>query len=171
MGRLGVRSNRKNGYSLVEMVSVSVLIVPLFLALIDLYFVIMGYWWTVAHCRAAARAAAQGPPNALSQGEPKRRALEYLNVSGADGNSTLHLTDCQVTDSLRSVPDLTAGGAVSGTVTVNVTVEVVPPFLLKLGVPGQKFVVNTTQASPYTYVVQAKPQPVDPSTSAAPPQQ
>jgi hypothetical protein len=146
------------------MIAMSVVIVPLFLALIDLYFVIMGYWWTVSHCRAAARAAAQGPPNAIARDEPKRRALEYLNVSGADGNSTLKLTSCEVTDSLRSIADPTTGGAVSGTVTVNVIVEVVPPFLLKLGVPGQKFVVNATQSSPYTYVQRAKPDPQDTTT-------
>jgi hypothetical protein len=145
------------------MIAMAVVIVPLFLALIDVYFVIMGYWWTVSHCRAAARAAAQGPPNAIAHDEPKRRALEYLNVSGADGNSTLHLTSCEVTDSLRSVSDPTTGGAVSGSVTVNVQVEVVPPFLLKLGVPGQKFVVNASQTSPYTNVQRANPDPQDPN--------
>jgi len=146
------------------MIAMAVVIVPLFLALIDLYFVILGYWWTVSHCRAAARAAAQGPPTALAQDEPKRRALEYMNVSGADGSPTLKLTSCEVTDSLRSVPDPTTGGAVSGTVTVNVTVEVVPPFLLKMGVPGQKFVVNASQSSPYTYVLRAKPEEQDTTT-------
>jgi hypothetical protein len=156
-----VRSRRQKGYSLVEMIAMAIVIVPLFLALIDLYFVILGYWWTVSHCRAAARAAAQGPPNALARDEPLRRALLYMNVSGADGNSTLRLTDCNVTDSLRSIPDLTTGGAVSGTVTVNVTVEVIPPFLLKMGVPGQKFVVNSSQSSPYTYVLRAKPEQPD----------
>jgi hypothetical protein len=163
-----VRSGKQKGYSLVEMVAAAALLVPIFLALIDLYFLIMGYWWTISHCRAAARAAAQGPPNVLAREEPRRRAMEYLNVSGADGSPTLKLIECEVTEQVRSVADPTTGGAVNGTVTVEIQVEVTPPFLLKLGVPGQKFIVNASQTSPYTYVQRAKPEVQDSTNPPSP---
>jgi hypothetical protein len=154
-----LRRKGKSGSSFIELVGMGVIIVPIFLALIDLYFVIVGYWWTMGHCREAARAAAQGPPNAVLRDGPKQRAMQYLNVSSSDSNTTIHLTSCSVTEKIVSLPDPTYGGAVNGTVTVSVQVEVVPPFLLKMGVPGQKFVVNTNQSSPFTWVQPPKPEP------------
>lgn len=151
-----MHKNRKTGHSFVELMGMGVVAVPILLTLIDLYFLIIGYWWTMNHCQLAARAAAQGSPSAVILNGPKNRAAQYLNVSGADSNSTIQLTDYSVEENIVSLPDPATGGAVNGTVTVLVEAEVTPPFLLKMAVPGQKFVVRTSQTCQFTCMQPAK---------------
>src|SRR5271163_1996838 len=157
-----MRNQKSTGHSLVEMICAMVIVIPIFLICIDLYFVIMGYWWTMSSCRMAARAAAQGPPNAVLRDSPKQRALEFLNSSGDVDKSMIHLVGCDVIDSVQSMPDPTYGGAVNGTVSVDITVDVTPPFLLKMVAPGQKFTICASQSCPYTWVMNGK------KTEAAP---
>ncbi len=151
-----MRIKKAPGHSLVELICTMVMVIPIFLACIDLYFVVMGYWWTMSNCRLAARAAAQGPPNAVLRDSPRQRTLEFLNSCGGIDTSMIHLVSCDVIDSLTSIPDSTYGGAVNGTVSVDMTVDVTPPFLLKLVAPGQKFTINASQTCPYTWVLNGR---------------
>ena len=131
--------------------------IPVLLALIDLYFVILGYWWTISYCKLAARAASQGPPNILLKDSATKRARNVLSENVGTSGATVHIVSCDVAEKISALPDAIIGGPVNGSVTVTVQVEVIPPFMLKLTVPGQKFVVDSTQTCPYTWILQPTP--------------
>jgi len=139
------------------MLAMGVAAIPILLALIDLYFVILGYWWTISNCKLAARAASQGPPNMLLKDSATNRAKNVLSSNVGTSGATVHIVSCDVTEKVKGLPDSIIGGPVAGTVTVNIQVEVVPPFMLKLTVPGQKFVVDSSQTCPYTWILQPTP--------------
>jgi hypothetical protein len=139
------------------MASAIVVIIPIFLACIDLYFVIMGYWWTTATCRMAARAAAQGPPSIVLRESPQKRANNFLESNANIDKKIIHVITCTATDTVKTLPDPEFGGAVTGTVSVHLVVDVTPPFLLRFTVPSQKFTVDSTQTCPYTWVMNGKP--------------
>jgi len=149
---------KRSGQSLIEMVCAILIIVPVFFCLIDLYFLVMGYWYSASDCRQAARAASQGPPSAVVAGEPENRALRVLNTDIAENNPTIHLDQYTVTESITSLPDPTVGGAVIGTVTVAITVSITPPFILKYVLSDNKFINNISETCPYTWVQQGHAQ-------------
>ncbi len=142
---------KDTAHSLIEMLCAMVLFIPAFLCLIDLYFIIMGYWWSTSACTSAARAASQGPPNALIRKAPELRVKQALDGSSRDPNSPIHLVDWKVSESIKRLPDASVGGAVTGSVTVDIDTEVTPPFVLKFALPQQKFAVHATHTCPYTY--------------------
>jgi hypothetical protein len=154
------------GGSLIEMMSALIIVIPAFLCLIDLYFVIMGYWWSTSACTLAARAAAQGPPNALIRKGPEMRAKQALEGSAPDPNSPIHLVDYTVSETVKRLPDSVVGGAVSGSVTVDINTVITPPFVLRFAVPQQKFAVHASHTCPYTYVRRPAP-PADPIADSA----
>ncbi len=151
------KGNRKEvtGQSLVEMVCAIALIVPLLLLLIDGYFILLGYWLCTSNCRLAARAAAQGPPSAIERGAPQQRALASLHTSFAQAGKMIQLASINVSESIKSLPDRVGGGPVNGTVSVDVTLDVAPPFLLKIFSPEHKFTIHASNTCPYTWTTPA----------------
>lgn len=70
------------GQSTVEVVCGLVIFVPLILLVIDGITIYGGYSANIKLCSDAARAAASGPPNAISPGTPKsvRRLLSVMSM-------------------------------------------------------------------------------------------
>ncbi len=157
---MGVR--RGVGQSTVEILCGFVIFVPLILLAIDMVTVYTGYSLNSRICRDAARAASSGPPNALSAGSPKQRADEVIRDVYNEatvkkynvlGTVRLH-PDCIVFDQLTGpVPDKTLGGPIDGLVTVETTVDVIPPFLIKQFVGPNGIPMSARQTFPYTYIV------------------
>ena len=157
-----MEGRRKFGQSTVEILCGFVIFVPLILLAIDMVTVYTGYSLNSRICRDAARAASSGPPNALSAGSAKQRAdgvirdvyneatVKKYNVLG-----TVHLhPDCVVTEQMAApIPDSSLGGPIDGQVTVETTVDVIPPFLIKQFVGPNGFTLTARQTFPYTYIV------------------
>jgi Flp pilus assembly protein TadG len=153
---------RDFGQSTVEILCGFVIFVPLILLAIDLVTVYSGYSLNSRVCRDAARAASSGPPNALAAGSPKQRAdgvirdvYNEVTVKKYNVLGTVHLhPDCVVTDQLTApIPDSSLGGPIDGQVTVETTVDVIPPFLIKEFVGPKGISLTASQTFPYTYIV------------------
>jgi hypothetical protein len=129
-----------------------IVIIPAFLLLIDLYFLIMGYWFTASLCTTASRAAAQGPPNAMLTKSADIRVRQVIEDGFKSNNSTVHLDNYEVTEHITRLPTATSGGAVSGCVTVDLDASLRPPFCLKFVLPQNQISLHITHTSPYTYV-------------------
>jgi hypothetical protein len=147
------------GQSTVEVVCGLVIFVPLILLVIDGITIYGGYSANIKLCADAARAAASGPPNAISPGTPKKRAEatirnEYGSASsekvGQFGILHVH-PDCVATEQMTGAPpDPKIGGPIDGQVTIQTTVDVVPPFLIKQFAKSG-ITLTTSQTYPYTY--------------------
>jgi hypothetical protein len=160
--RIDQRVVRDCGQSTLEILFGLVIFVPLILLAIDLFTVYNGCSLNDRICRDAARAASSGPPNALDAGSPKQRAdgvirdvyneatVRKYNVLG-----TVHLhPDCVVTEQLSApIPDKSLGGPIDGQITVETTVDVIPPFIIKGFVGPNGISLSTHQTFPYTYIV------------------
>lgn len=157
-----MRVRKTSGQSTVEILCGFVIFIPLILLAIDLVTLYNGYSLNNRICRDAARAASSGPPNALSAGSPKQRAdgvirdvyneatVKKYNVLGT---VRLH-PDCVVTEQLTApIPDTSLGGPIDGQVTVDTTVDVIPPFLIKGFVGPNGISLTARQTFPYTYIV------------------
>jgi hypothetical protein len=147
-----MRFRKLKGHSFVEVLCALALFIPIFLALIDLYVLVFGYWWCISNCRLAARTAAQGPPAVIMREAPTQRAVAFLMASTAGTGNTIHLVSSEVTESIKSLPDPVYGGAVNGTVTVDIVVDVIPPFLVKSFLPAHKYTIDVSETCPYTWV-------------------
>jgi hypothetical protein len=150
------------GQSTIEILCGFIIFVPLILLAIDLVTVYSGYSLNNRMCRDAARAASSGPPNALNAGSPKQRAdgviREVYNAATVKNYNVLGTVhphpDCVVTEQLTGpIPDTSLGGPVDGQVTVETTVDVVPPFLIKEFVGPKGISLTTRETFPYTYIV------------------
>jgi hypothetical protein len=150
-----ISDGSKRGSSLIEMSCALTLIIPAFLLLIDLYFLIMGYWWTASLCNTAARTASQGPPNALMPKSADIRVKEVLNSGTESTNTTARIVNYEVTERITRLPLPRFGGAVSGCVTVDVDSAVSPPFCLKYLLPDRRIILHMSKSCPYTYVLPA----------------
>lgn len=149
---------------MVEFLCGLVVLVPIVLLAIDLVSIYSGYSLNNRMCADAARAAASGPPDALMSRSPRSRAegvihnvydeatVKKYNVLG---RVVIH-PDCVVTERLTSpIPSAALGGPIDGDVTVQTTVDVIPPFLIKQFMPGG-VTLSTQQTFPYTYIVPSK---------------
>jgi hypothetical protein len=161
-------ANRRGsaGQSLTETVCGLVIVVPLALLVIDLSTIYWGYSQNLKLCADAARAAAGGPPGSISRGASQMRAeavikSEYPQAkfdphTGQNGVLRVY-PDCAVIEKFTGVlPDPKLGGPIDGQVTVQTTVDVVPPFLIKQFVT-KGFQFTASQTYPFTYNLPPRP--------------
>lgn len=150
------------GQSLCELAAGLIVAIPIFLALVDCSFLLIGAAAADNLCRDAARAAASGPPSILlagervvtSTGEPVKRAKAVMHrVYRLGLPITVREEELRVVETLQNpMPDATTGGSINGTVVVNSTVDVYPPFIL--GVVNRSAIpMKSRHGFPFTYVV------------------
>jgi Flp pilus assembly protein TadG len=155
--------NRKGlGTSLVEFSVVLIVTVPVVLSVIDLGYIALGAQLNDTVARDAARAAAEGPPagvngetnKALKASDQPYQRAENVVENFYCTNVPAKIRDTlAVTESLVDVPPNTDGGAVDGTIAVETTVDIYPPFLIGGILEGHKITLAARHNIPYTYVV------------------
>lgn len=154
------RSCRAQG--LAELAAALVIIVPLVLLVIDCVVITIGAAINDQVCRDAARAAASGPPGSLITGinrtvpagsPPYSRALavvQHIWVS----NIPAKVRDALIlTETVSDVPPAEIGGPIEGDVSVETTVDVYPPFLLRTLVGSAGIAFHSRHDVTYTYIV------------------
>lgn len=154
MIRVRARQRKSLGQSTVELCAGLFLLVPLVLVLFDLAVIVIGVQVNDQTCRQAARSASSGNPATAYD-----RAQAIIARANAQGSSMLSRFTLAgfsfnpgtvIADANNLVP---YGGTVSGTVTVQTTVEVRPfivPYVYSGGAP---LVFRSSQTFPFTYVV------------------
>ncbi len=155
-------TRKKKGQSLAELGAGMMVFVPVILLLIDCAVIMIGVSTNEALCRDAARAASSGPPGAMSSGNhtvgssglPYKRALavvkDIYNLGGMVKVKETLLVNEELHEPLPQVPQ---GGPVIGQVTVETTIDVFPPFLIKIFAENGTYQFKNTQSYPYTYVM------------------
>lgn len=146
------RSRIAKGQSFVELAAGLAVVIPVILLIIDCATIYMGVQMNDSVCRDAARAASIGAPEAITAGEPQRRAEGVVRKANKTAGAirlddTVKVTE-QITGDLPTAP---YGGPVKGEVTVVTTVHVFPPFLISLfaGPGGVDF--KAQESMPYTW--------------------
>ena len=161
--RFAMKTNTRarRGQSFIELGVAMIVVVPILLLLIDLSIIAIAAGLNDAVCRDSARAAASGPPAGSSpeagrivnpSEEPYRRALAmvkrvYATTIPAKVRETLNIRE-----SLVDVPPAPQGGAVSGRVMVQTTIDVYPPFMVKAVTPTG-IALSCSHEVPFTYVI------------------
>lgn len=155
-------SCRWRGSSIIEMVSVVVLLVPFILALVDCGMIAIGVALNDSVCRDAARAAASGPPGDTTVGDnrnvgpgknPHDRALAVVKRI-YDTKLPMKVRETiKATESVRVVPPPMVGGAIDGDVSVTTTIDVYPPFIVGAIVGPGGIPLESKHNVPFTYVV------------------
>lgn len=152
----------EKGQSLAELGAGMMVFVPIILLLIDCAIIMIGVSTNEALCRDAARAASSGPPGILVSGNhavstgglPYKRALAVVKDIYKLGGMVKVKETLQVKEDLREpLPQNPQGGPVIGQVTVETTVDVSPPFLIRIFVENGIYEFKNTQSYPYTYVM------------------
>jgi len=157
-----VRAGRPaGGQSIIELGVVLIVAVPAILLLVDCAFLVIGAATNDAVCRDVARAASSGPPGLLEVGEgrsvsaggaPYQRALAVLNQVWIT-NMPMKVRDTvSISETITDVPPETTGGAISGSVTVETTIDVFPVFLAGGVVASGSIPMTSRHTVPYTYV-------------------
>jgi hypothetical protein len=146
------------GQSLIELGALLIVAIPVILLLIDCSFVVIGAATNDAICRDVTRAAASGPPGLLEIG-----AERTVGSGGAPYQRIKHLwitnmpmkvrETVKVFETLTDVPPDTIGGAITGSVSVETTVDIYPSFLIKGLVGSDSIVLSSRHTVPYTYVM------------------
>lgn len=148
-----MRSRR--GQSFVELAAGLLVVIPVVLLCIDIATIYLGVELNSSVCRDAARAASLGAPDAINNGEPKRRAEGVVRKANKTDGAVRLDPNVQVTENINqgNLPVAPFGGPVEGDVTVETTVHVYPPFLLSCFAQqgGLKFTTNQTFA--YTWMM------------------
>lgn len=129
-------------------------LIPVILILFDIGTLIIGSAFNSELCRDAARAAANGPPSAIANAEPKKRAETVVNRkrSQCAGNISIN-SPILVWETVRDpLPAKPFGGQVDGEVTVQTSVTVHPPFLVAAIVPNG-VELKAKQTYPITWVM------------------
>jgi hypothetical protein len=136
-----------------EMAAGLIVVIPVVLLIIDCATLYLGASMNDTICRDAARAASLGPPDSISPGEPKRRAEGVVRKANKTAGAIRLDPDVTVTEDIKQVPDAQYGGPVKGTVTVDTTVHVFPPFLLLafLNATDKGIDFTTNQTYAYTW--------------------
>lgn len=141
----------RNGQSSIEFVCGLAVLIPIMLIAIDLCVVYVGVSFNDRVCREATRAAANGPPNALSSGSPRSRAQAAIET--ANKNATFQVDpNCSVLETITSLPKPNLGGAVDGSITVETTITVHPPLLLRGFFEKRGLRFSTRATCPITYI-------------------
>ena len=151
-------SRKRRGQSTVELCAGLIILVPLVLVLFDLAVIVIGVQVNDQTCRQAARSASSGDPSSAQQ-----RAQAIIARANQQGSSMLSnftlssftlspstiLTD---TDKLRA-ENGGFGGTVTGTVTVQTTVEIRPFIVPIVYSGGHPLVFTASQTFPFTFLV------------------
>lgn len=147
-------SRTRRGQSLVELCVGLLVLVPIILIFFDLAVIVIGVQVNDQTCKQAARAASSGDPASASQ--RAQAIVARANQQGSSMLSNFSLTGVifnpatVVADAAALVP---YGGTISGTVTVNTTVDIRPflvPYVYSGGAP---LTFRSSQAYPFTFVV------------------
>lgn len=156
------KNARRNtlGSGMIELSVGLAVCVPIVLICIDLGTIAFGAYLNDVVCREAARAAAAGPPAQKGAGTktvataetPYQRAVSVIKYHVPTNMPIKVLEQPQVNETVRDFPPPELGGAVDGDVTVETTVDIAPPFLVRQIINGSvkakaKHVVS------YTYVL------------------
>lgn len=147
-------SRSRRAQSLVELCVGLLVLVPIILIFFDLAVIVIGVQVNDQTCKQAARAASSGDPVSANQ-----RAQSIVARANQQGSSMLsNFILSSVTFNPASLlTDRAAldpyGGTVSGTVTVNTTVDIRPflvPYVYSGGAP---LTFRSSQTYPFTFVV------------------
>jgi Flp pilus assembly protein TadG len=156
------------GSSMLELVCGLMIMVPLILLVIDLAFMYEGASQNKTICREAARAAASGPPNAVSPGTPQKRADAVAQPYQHTTGPFRFATNCVVKENvLQPLPEAPYGGPVAGEVTVETTVHVSPPFIVRLICESKDIRFVASETFPYTYTMPSTMPSTMPNTEIA----
>lgn len=149
---------RRPGQSMVELVCGLFILIPLVLVLFDLAVIVIAVQVNDQTCRQAARAAASGDPNSANA-----RAQAVVARANQQGSSMMsNYTLSALVFNPASLPaQATAlqysnggfGGTLTGTVSVDTTVDVKPfivPYVYSGGAP---LTFRSSQTYPFSYVV------------------
>ena len=121
----------QKGQSFVELCAGVLALIPITLLCFDLSTLCLGANLNDTVCRDAARCASVGPPDAITSGEPLRRAKDVATrTNRLSGAVRLDLNSIAVSEVITNMPSAAFGGAVDGQVTVTTSVHVYPLFLL-----------------------------------------
>jgi hypothetical protein len=157
-----VRVRSKKGQSFVELGAVLIVAVPVMLLLADCAFIIIGAATNDAVCRDVARAAASGPPGLLTEGDNRSVGIGAAPYDRAQAvlkhvwitNMPMKVRDTvEIVETITDAPPATIGGAVTGDVSVQTTIDVYPSFLVKSVVGTNTLAFSSRHTVPYTYVV------------------
>jgi hypothetical protein len=150
------------GQSLVELGALLIVAIPVLLLLIDCSFVVIGAATNDAICRDVTRAAASGPPGLLEIGDertvgaggaPYQRAVAVIKHVWITNMPMKVRDNVKVSETVTDVPPDTMGGAITGSVSVETTVDIYPSFLIKGLVGSDSIVLSSRHTVPYTYVM------------------
>jgi hypothetical protein len=157
------KGRQRSGQSLVELAAGLMIGVPIILLMADCAVLMIGVATNEAVCRDAARAASAGPPSANVSGPPHsvgagaapyKRALSVINNVYAAGGLIKVTPALDITETLQDpIPAVAQGGPVIGTIKVETTAEVYPPFLIRAFVENGTFTFKNEQKYPYTYMM------------------
>jgi hypothetical protein len=130
-------------------------IIPVVLLLIDLAALVLGTTSLDNITREAARAASAGDPAQAMQ-----RAQQVVNQANATKSGIIarYTLDSAVPNNVQR-PSATTGGVVQGTIDVNASVIVAPPFLLKALSGADNFKFSAHQSFPITFLIKQTVQP------------
>lgn len=153
---------KKTGQGSVELVGALVCLLPVGLFLIDLGVVAIGAGINDAVCRDAARAAASGPPSALTLGDnrviapgqsPYLRAQSVIKKVYATSMPAKMRDSIEAIETVRDVPPAETGGAIDGEVSIKTTIDIYPPFIVGKIVGDSGVTLTSKHSVPITYVM------------------
>ncbi len=160
------RTNRRantRGQSLAELAAGMMIFIPIILILVDCSIIMIGVSANESACRDAARAAASSAPASMISGQahsvsassaPYKAALTVIKNLYATGGLASIDQSLVMKEALQDpLPQSPQGGALNGTVSVETTASVSPPFLLRAFVENGTFKFKCTQSYPYTYIM------------------
>lgn len=149
-----VRRRSFKAQSAMELVCGAIVLIPLVLFCIDASTVYMGQSLNSTVCRDAARAAANGPPSSICPTlTPKQRAEVVVRRTQKTEGAIRLNPEVACTENVTRVPTMPFGGMVEGTVTVQTSVDVYPPFIIKYCVPSGAVKLSASQTYPFTWVM------------------
>jgi len=144
----------RRGQSFVELAAGLIVVIPVVLLCIDIATIYLGVELNSTVCRDAARAASLGAPDAITSGEPKRRAEGVVRKANKTAGAVRLDPNVQVSENVNqaNLPTAPFGGPIEGDVTVETSVHIYPPFLLSCIAhqSGLKFTTNQTFAYTWT---------------------
>jgi hypothetical protein len=152
------------GQSLAELSAALVLMTPLVLATIDGLSICVGAAINDTTCRDAARAAASGPPaettlgtRTVASGQAPYKRARAVVEKVYQTNLPMKIREViSVKETVKDYPPATmGGGSLDGEVSVETTIDIYPPFLVKSIVGPSGISLKTKHIVPYTYTIAA----------------
>lgn len=124
----------ERGLALIEILGAVATLFAIALALVDITTVLSGYMENVSVCRAAARMASLGPPDAIEHGSPYARMAEVINNAASSNTGVIQIQkQFLMAEHIQGpLPAQSSGGTVNGEVTLITTVVIAPPVCTEL---------------------------------------